>query len=97
MILYLRFACGVGGEADLTPIWEEVARVKGRMEGLYTLNQTLLRGIPSCRRVFGGRANFRFSLPLLAFVKSVSLLKPSLDLACAGGGVHALDELPGNG
>ena len=55
------------------------------MEGLATLNQTLLRGIPSCRRVFGGRAHFIASLPLLAFVKNAYLLNHSLDLACDEG------------
>ena len=47
-LLHLRFACGVAGDSDLPPIWEEVARTKGRIEGLATLNQTLLRGILSC-------------------------------------------------
>ena len=42
--------------------------------------------MPSCRRIFGGRAYFSASLPLLAFVKNVSLLNPSLDPACTGGG-----------
>ena len=66
-------------DADLPSIWEEEARAKGRMEGLATLNQTLLRGIPSCRRVFGGRAHFSISLPLLVFFNNMSLLDPSLD------------------
>ena len=34
----LRFTCGVAGDGDLPPIWEEVARVKGPTEGLSTLN-----------------------------------------------------------
>ena len=82
---------------DLPPIWEEVERVKGHMEGLATLNQTLLRGIPSCQRIFGGRAQFSASFPLLALVKNVLLLNPYLDPACSGGGVHTLDDLPGHG
>ena len=45
-----------------------------------------MRGLPSCRRIFGGRAHFSASLPLLMFVKNVSLLNPSLDPACTGGG-----------
>ena len=56
------------------------------MKELTTLNQTLLMGLPSYKRVFGGRAHFSAPLPLLAFVKNVSLLNPSLDPACAGGG-----------
>ena len=55
------------------------------MDGLATLNQALMRGLPSCRRIFGGRAHFSASLPLLAFVKNVSLLNPSLGPACTGG------------
>ena len=55
--------------------------MKGRMEGLVNLNQTLPRGIPSCQKVFGGKSNFRASLPLLEFIKKVYLMKPSLDPA----------------
>ena len=66
------------------------------MKGIATLNQTLLRGIPSFRPVFEWRAHFRASLPLLAFVKNASILNPSLDLACTEGGVHDLDDPPGN-
>ena len=77
-LLHLRFACGVAVDVDLPPIWEEVARVRVKMEGLATLNQALMRGLPSCLQVFGGRAHFSASLPLLVFVKNVSLLDPSL-------------------
>ena len=45
-----------------------------------------MRGLPSCQRVFGGRAHFSASLALLALVKNVSLMNPSLDKACAKGG-----------
>ena len=85
-ILHLRFACGVLEDSDLPPIWEEVTRTKGRMEGLATLNQTLLRGIPSFQRFFGGRLHFSASLSLLTFVNNASLLNPSLDPSCSGGG-----------
>ena len=37
LLLHLRSACGVAGDADLPTIWEELARVKGRMEGPTTL------------------------------------------------------------
>ena len=63
-----------------------MAQGQGKMEGLATLNQALMRGVPSCRRVFGGRAHFSASLPLLTLVENVSLLKPSLYPACNGGG-----------
>ena len=85
-LLHLRFACRVAVDGDLPPIWEVVTQGKGRMEGLATLNQTLMRGLPSYSRVFGGRNHFSASLPLLAFVKSVSLMKPSLDPEFTGGG-----------
>ena len=85
-LLHLRFACGVAGDDDLPPLWEAVALGRGKTEGLATLNQALMRGLPSCRRVFGGRAHFSASLPLLALVKNVSLMNPSLDPACAVGG-----------
>ena len=84
LLLHLRFAYGVVGYVDLPPIWEEVARMKGPAEGLFNLNQTLLRGIPSCRRVFEGRSHFSASLPLLALLKNMELMNPSLDPACAG-------------
>ena len=53
--------------------------MKGCMEGIVTLNQTLLRGLPSYWRFFRGGAHFSASLPLLAFIKNVSLMNPSLD------------------
>ena len=93
-LLHLRFVCGVAADVDLPPNWESVARGRGKMDGLATLNQALIRGLQSCRRIFGGSAHFSASLPLLAFVKNVSLLNPSLDPACTGGGVHALADLP---
>ena len=85
-LLHLRFVCGVAADVDLTPIWESVARGRGNTDGPATLNQALMRGLSSCRRIFGGRAHFSPSLPLLAFVKNVSLLNPSLDPAYTGGG-----------
>ena len=69
-LLHLRFACGVSVDGDLHPIWEAFAQGKGRMDGLDTLNQSLMWGLPSCCRVFRGRAHFSASLPLLAFVKT---------------------------
>ena len=57
-----------------------------KTEGLATLNQALMRGLPSCRRVFGGRAYFSASLPLLALVKNVSIMNPSLYPLCSEGG-----------
>ena len=54
------------------------------MGGLYNLNQSLIRGLTSCLRVFGGRDHFSASLTLLAFVNNVSLLNPSLDPVYTG-------------
>ena len=68
-LLHLRFACGVAADGDLPTIWEAVTRGKGSMEGLATLNQALIQGMPSCCQVFRGRDHFRASLPLLTFVK----------------------------
>ena len=79
---------------DLPPIWESVARGRGKMDTLATLNQALMRGLPSCRRIFVGRSHFSTPPPLLAFVKNVSLLNPSLNHVCTGGGVHTLADLP---
>ena len=55
------------------------------MDGLATLNQALMRGLPSYRRIFGEKAHFGASLPLLVFVKNVNLLNRSLNPACTGG------------
>ena len=90
-LLHLSFTCGVVMDRDLPPIWEAVAQVKGRMEGLATLNQALMRGLPSFRRFFGGRARFSASVHLLVFVKNVSLLNPYLEPVYTGGG----DSHPG--
>ena len=46
--LQLRFACKVEGDGDLHPIWEAVARGKGKTEEIATLNQSLKRGLTSC-------------------------------------------------
>ena len=60
--------------------------MKERVEGIVALNQTLLMGLPSLWRVFYGRLHFSASLPLLEFVKNVSILNPSMNPACARGG-----------
>ena len=85
-LLHLRFVCGVTRDGDLPPIWEAVARGRRRMEGLATLNQALMRGLPFCLQVFNERAHFCAPPPLLAFVKNVIPLKPSLDTFCTEGG-----------
>ena len=84
--LQLCFACRVAGDGNLPPIWEALAREEGKMEGLTTLNQALVRSLPSFQRVFRGRAHFSASLPLLALVKNFCIWNPSLEPACAGGG-----------
>ena len=83
----------VARNGDLPLIWEAFACVKGGMEELSTLNQALLQGLKSCSQVFRERAHFRTSLPLLVFVKNVSLFNPFLDPACTGV-VHTLDDAP---
>ena len=85
-LLYLCFVCMMVVDGDLPTIWEAVAQGKGRMEGLDTLNQYLMRGLPSCHQVFGGRLHLGASLPLVAFIKNVSLLNPYLDPDFTGGG-----------
>ena len=87
-LLYLHFAYGVVGDDDLPPLWEAVTLGQGKTEGLATLNQALMRGLPSCRRVFGGRAHFGASLPLLALVKTTSLIVPPGTEHALGGGSH---------
>ena len=42
----------------MSPIWEAVSRGNGRTEGIVTLNQTLMRGMPSYRQVLGGMELF---------------------------------------
>ena len=56
------------------------------MEGLDTLNQSLVRIMPPCIKVIGGRAHFITSLPLIAFFKNMSLMNLSFDPVCIGGG-----------
>ena len=84
-LLHLQFACGVAVDRELPPIWEAVARRKGRIEGIATLNQALMKGLTSCRLVFGGRTHLSASFLLLAFKKNVSLLNPYLNPTCTGG------------
>ena len=56
--LHLCFACVVAVDGDLSHIWEVVAQGKWRMEGLATLNQSLILGLTYCSWVFGGRDHF---------------------------------------
>ena len=60
--------------------------MKGHTNGMANLNQVLLRGLPFCKRVFWVRENFSDSLPILEFIKNVSLINPSLDPSCGRGG-----------
>ena len=96
-IIQLQFAYGVTGDGDLYPISEALERGKGRTEGLETLNQALMRGLPSGHRVFGGRAKLIASLPLLAFIKNVYLWNPPPIPSLRCRGVHPLSYMPGDG
>ena len=59
--------------------------MKGRKEGIANRNQEILRGLPLCRRVLGGRAHFNAFPPILAFINKLSLMNPSLNTTYAGG------------
>ena len=61
--------------------------MKGRTEGLTTLYQMIMRGIPPHQRVFGRRSHFSVSLLLLAFINNVSLKTPPWTQPTLGGGV----------
>ena len=52
-LLHLLFTYGVEVDGELPPIWAAVVWGKGQMEGLATLNQALMRSLPSCCWVFG--------------------------------------------
>ena len=80
LLLHLRFVCGVAGDSGLPPIWEEVARAKGRIEVIGTLNQTLLRGLPSCQRDFGGGGGRGGALQRLPPTLSVCQERVALEL-----------------
>ena len=69
LLLHLCFACGVAGDRYLPTIWEAVVWRKVSTEGLTTLNQNPLRGVPSYYRDFWVRAHFSASLTLLELVK----------------------------
>ena len=47
-LLHLRFAFGVTADVHLPNIWESVAQGRGNIDGLSTLNQALMRCLPSC-------------------------------------------------
>ena len=85
-LLHFRLVCGVVVDGYLPTIWEAFYKWRGRMEVMTTLNQTVLRGLPSCFRLLLGRFQLSASFPLIAFVKNISLLDPSLDPACIGWG-----------
>ena len=73
LLMHIFFACVEERDGDLPPIWEAVVKGNGKTEGLATLNQALMRGLPACCRVFGGRAHFSASLTLMSLIKSASL------------------------
>ena len=73
-LFHLHFGCRVAGDSYLSSIWEAVAQGRDKTEGVVTLKQALLRGLPSSHKVLEGRAHFSASLPLLALVKTVSLV-----------------------
>ena len=75
-LLHLRFAYGVAVDVNLPPIWESVARGRGKMDGLATLNQALMRGLPYCCRIIGGRAHFSASPPPARFCKKREPVEP---------------------
>ena len=79
------FCIQVAGYGDLTPIREEAASMKGLTEGLFILNQVILRRLLSCLGVFGEREHFSASFLLLAFIKYISLMKSSPYPAYDGG------------
>ena len=84
-LLHLRFVCRVAADVDLPPIWELVARGRGKMDGLATLNQALMRGLPSCCRIFGGSAHFSASPPPARVCQKRELAEP-LPRPCLHGG-----------
>ena len=86
LLLHLQFSCRVVEYGVLDHIWEEVARVKLRMEVLVILNKELIRGIHSFWRFFEKRAHCSAFLPLLTFINKVSFMNPSLDPDYSGGG-----------
>ena len=69
---------------------------KDRTVGLATLNQNLMRGIPSYCRVSGGRMQFSASLTLLDLVKNGASVEPLPRTSLIWGGVHVIPDTPGD-
>ena len=55
-LLHLRFVCGVATDAEVPPIWREVAQAPTKGASLSILNQYLWAGREVCRRQFLGAA-----------------------------------------
>ena len=56
-LLHLRVVCGVATDAEVPPIWQEVAQAPTRGAFLSILNQYLWTGIEVCRWKFFGAAD----------------------------------------
>ena len=56
-LLHLRFVCGVATNAEVPPIWQEVAQAPTKGASLSILNQYLWAGREVCQRQFFGAAD----------------------------------------
>ena len=96
LILHLRFDCRVAGYGDLHLIWELVVQGKFRMEGLATLNQTPMRGLPYCLQVFGRRVHFTPPPPSPCVCEERFAVELLPITSLLWGGVHSMYDTPGD-
>ena len=87
-LLHLSFVWGVDMDAEVLPIWREVAQAPTKGAALSILNQYLWAGREVCRRQFYGAADMMHVCgALFMFVHGERFMNPGADRACPAGGL----------
>ena len=82
-LLRLRFVCGMAMDAEVPPIWREIAQAPTKGAALSILNQYLWAGREVCRRQFFGATDMMHDCgALFMFVHGDRFMNPGADPAC---------------
>ena len=97
-LLYLRFVCGVATDAEVSPIWREVAQAPTKDASLSILNQYLWAGREMCWRQFFRAADMMHVCgALFMFFHGDRFMNPGADPACPAGGLSFWSTRQGAG
>ena len=97
-ILHLRFVCGVATDAEVLPIWREVAQAPTKGAALSILNQYLWARREVCRRQFYRTADMMHVCGArFIFVHGNRFMNPGDDPTCPAGGLSFWSTQQGRG